>query len=277
MLKEEPYVDEWIEYYIYGLGFTHVFIYDNSDNNSLKYLFNKYPDKVTIRHFPGKVKQVPAYNDFLVRNRTDPNKYTWCAFFDCDEFLVLKKHKNITDFLKEYCKEGGVCINWYLFGDSNLKEYKVEPVTKRFVMRQKKIDDHVKTIIKCDDVDNIHCLHGIDGFKNGKNKKDTKRKIINGPFNKDGPDDVAVIHHYIIKTRQEHNNKIARGRANTNNNKELRKPESFNIQNFNEVEDKSASVIYDRAHKEYENQMKSALSILKGGNNSSQLGYRLVG
>ena len=263
MLKEEPYVDEWIQYYIYGLGFNHIFIYDNSDDNSLKDLSNKYPGKVTIRHFPGKVKQIPAYNDFLVKNRTDPNKYTWCAFYDCDEFLVLKKHTNITDFLKEYCKEGGVCINWYLFGDSNLKEYINEPVTKRFTMRQTNVDRHVKTIVKCDDLNDISCLHGMNGFKTGKSKKDTNGKIVDGPFNVNGPNDVAVIHHYIIKTRVEHNIKKNRGRANTNNVKQLRTAESFNIQNHNEVKDESASVIYDRAKKEYESQLKGGSHSIK--------------
>jgi hypothetical protein len=262
MLKEQPYVDEWIQYYIYGLGFTHAFIYDNSDDNSLKDLSNKYPGKVTIRHFPGKVKQLPAYNDFLVKNRTDPNKYTWCAFFDCDEFLVLKEQTNVIDFLKKYCKEGGVCINWYLFGDSNLKTYKPEPVTKRFIMRQNKIDQHVKTIIKCDDVDNISDLHGIKGFKPGKNKKDTNGKIVDGPFNQSGPDNIAVINHYIIKTREEHDTKRGRGRANTNNVKHLRTAESFNSQNHNEVTDTAASIIYDRAHKEY------SLTQIKGGSNN---------
>jgi hypothetical protein len=186
MLKEEPYIDEWIQYYIYGLGFTHAFIYDNSDDNSLKNLSDKYKNKVTIRHFPGKVKQLPAYNDFLINNRTSPNKYTWCAFIDCDEFIVLKKHKNIIDFLKNYCTEGGVCMNWYLFGDNNLKEYKAEPVTQRFTMRQNKLNQHIKTIIKCDDVDNVSELHGIGGFKKidfFKDKNPTFKYLNSDIFN----------------------------------------------------------------------------------------------
>jgi hypothetical protein len=155
--------------------------------------------------------------------------------------------------LKEYCKEGGVCINWYMFGDSNLQEYKNEPVTKRFTMRQTNVNMHVKTIVKCDDLDNISCLHGMNGFKTGKSKKDTNGKIVEGPFNENGPTDVAVINHYIIKTRAEHNIKKNRGRANTNNVKQLRTADSFNQQNFNEVKDDSAYKIYLRAQENMKN------------------------
>ena len=66
-------------------------------------------------------------------------------------------------------------------------------------MRQKDINDHIKTIIKCNDVTTINCLDGIDGFKDGKHNKDTNGKIVNGPNN------IAVIHHYFTKTRQEFN------------------------------------------------------------------------
>jgi len=59
MIKEEKYVDEWIQYYLYGLGFTKIFIYDNSPENALKELSNKYSN-VTVVHFPGAVKQLAA-------------------------------------------------------------------------------------------------------------------------------------------------------------------------------------------------------------------------
>jgi hypothetical protein len=136
-------------------------------------------------------------------------------------------------------------------------------------MRQNKIDQHVKTIIKCDDVDNISDLHGIKGFKPGKTKKDTNRKIVDGPFNIDGPDNIAVVNHYIVKTRSEHRNKALRGRANTNNVKSLRKVDNFNSENHNEVTDTFASIIYDRSQKEYQSQMQSSLTTLKGGNSAS--------
>lgn len=251
MIKEEPYVDEWIQYYIYGLGFSHVYIYDNSEENSLKDLSSKYPGKVTIRHYPGKAKQVPAYNDFLEKNRNHYRPHRWCAFFDCDEFLVLKKNSTVIPFLTAHCVEGGLAINWYLFGDSNLKEYVNEPVTKRFTMRQNSVNDHIKTIIVCDDVSVINCLHSIAGFKDGKHLKDTNGKVLNSSTNKDGPVDLAVLHHYVIKTKPEFTIKKSRGRADPTSSNDLQHHGFFDTHNHNEVKDDSAYKIYEKAEEEY--------------------------
>lgn len=248
MIKEEKYVDEWIQYYLYGLGFTRIYIYDNSDENSLKDLPKKY-ENVVVTHFPGKVKQLAAYNDWLTKNKAlpDEERIKWCALFDTDEFLVLKKHANITEFLREYCKDGAIGINWYMYGDSHSQKYSAEPVTKRFVWRRKIVDVHIKSIMNCDHVESITEFHGIGNFKPGNHNRDTNGKVINGPFNPDGPSDVAVINHYIVKTREEHTEKKDRGRANTAEPSDLRTNASFNLQNFNEVQDDSAYKIYLKA------------------------------
>ena len=54
-------------------------------------------EKVTIIKFDGKCKQIDAYNDFIYKYSVN---YDWCAFFDMDEFIVLKKSKTINDFLQ---------------------------------------------------------------------------------------------------------------------------------------------------------------------------------
>jgi hypothetical protein len=41
-LHEEPYIDEWIQYHI-ALGFSHIYLYDNSNDHILK---NKNSDKI---------------------------------------------------------------------------------------------------------------------------------------------------------------------------------------------------------------------------------------
>jgi hypothetical protein len=178
MIKEDKYVDEWIKYYLYGLGFTKVFIYDNSSENVLKDLPNKYQN-VTVVHFPGPLKQLAAYQHWFKNNG---ESITWCAILDADEFIVLKQHSNINDFLREYCKEGGLAINWYIYGDSHLKEYTDEPITKRFTWRENKVNQHIKTIIKCSDVEEIDNIHAVHKYKNGKTLKDTRGAAVTALF-----------------------------------------------------------------------------------------------
>ena len=64
-LHEELYIDEWIQYHL-ALGFSHIYIYDNSDTNTLA---TKQSDRVIVRHFPGKQKQFEAYNQFTIQYR----------------------------------------------------------------------------------------------------------------------------------------------------------------------------------------------------------------
>jgi hypothetical protein len=248
MIKEEKYVDEWIQYYLYGLGFTKIYIYDNSDENSLKDLPKKYKN-VAVIHFPGKVKQLEAYNDWLTKNKALPNeeRVKWCALFDTDEFLVLKKHANITEFLREYCSSpdtGGIAINWYLYGDSNLKESTNEPVTKRFTWRGSNVNEITKAIIQCENTKTINDIHGMNEYTNQARLKDTAGKTLNAGLNPGGPTNVAVINHYFSKTRPEYEIKRARGKADRTN---IRKNSEFDSHNLNEVEDDSAYKIYLKA------------------------------
>ena len=140
-LNEEPYIDEWINYHRL-LGFSHIYIYDNSDNNTLK---DKESGFVTVIHFPGLVKQLQAYDLFVT---TYKDKHSWGAFIDCDEFIVLKKHNSIIDFLKEYDDCDGIGLNWLMFGTSREKNYKNEPVLSRFCYCASTLDTHIKSIVK---------------------------------------------------------------------------------------------------------------------------------
>ena len=266
MLGEDKYVDEWVEYYLFGLKFDRIYIYDNSEHNVLKYLETKYPNVFIIHSGeasppPGQargMRAIPVYNDWLSKNRALPDneRVRWCAFVDADEFIVLKKHNSINHFLREYCKEGGVSINWYIYGDSKLTAYSPEPVTKRFVWREAKVNQHVRTIVVCDDVESYTEIHGVGNFKPGKNKKDTNGKIVVGPFNPDGPTDIIYINHYFTKTKEEFNIKKNRGKSDVG---DYRNNSDFQAHNFNEVMDDSAYKIYLKAQ---ENMPKSKTAAL---------------
>jgi hypothetical protein len=203
-LNEERYIDEWIKYHL-ALGFKHIFIYDNSKDNSLK---NRKSEHVTIIHFPGTQQQLPAYDIFV---RTYKNKYKWAAFIDCDEFIFLKNHNNISDFLNEYDDFSGISLNWLFFGTSNEKAYRDEPVTKRFRYCSNKLDRQIKCIVKINLIDRYVSPHYPNILK-GTICNINKNTIV-GPYNEDFNSDVAYIHHYYTKSEEEFKEKIARGKA----------------------------------------------------------------
>ena len=194
-LNEDLYIDEWIRYNI-ALGFSHIYIYDNGGT-----LKDKKSDRVTIIPFPGEKKMLESRDIFTHQYK---NKHMWCAFIDIDEFIVLKKHKNIMEFLNEYNYDS-IALNWLMFGTSNEKEYRDEPVTKRFTYCSK--DIHYKCISKLKSI-NIHVSSHRPQIKG--NIYDTNRNVVTNIFNPDANYNIACIHHYWTKSEEEYKMKVER-------------------------------------------------------------------
>jgi hypothetical protein len=235
-LNEERYIDEWIKYNLL-LGFTHIYIYDNSANNILK---DKKSDRVTIIPFPGITKQLEAYNVFILQYK---KKHTWCAFIDCDEFIVLKKHDNIISLLNDYNDCVSIALNWLMFGTSNEKEYRDEPVTKRFTYCSNHINIHIKCISKLSYIDNYINPHRPLLLKDVI--FDTNRNIVPESLNPNGDTTVACIHHYYTKSEQEFREKIERGRSDIVEKRSLNELNDIHSKN-NDVYNSDAWDFYSR-------------------------------
>lgn len=223
--NEDNYIEEWIQYHLY-LGFDHIFIYEND------WRCNIDSSLVTKIPFDGLGMQENAYNHFL---KYYNNEYDWVAFFDVDEFLVLKKQDDVKIFLQDYNDYNGVAINWYIFGDNNLNEPNESySVLERFTKRGRLMDNHVKCIVKT----NINDSYNIHNFRK-TSVVNTNKDVIVGPFNKSKNDDIAQINHYFTKTIKEWEQKKTRGRAphRKENKMWFRTDADFHQHNFNEVED----------------------------------------
>jgi hypothetical protein len=223
--NEELYINEWINYHL-TIGFKKVYIYDNSDDNILKFLNNK---NIIITHLPGKSKQFDAYNHFF---KNYSQNHTWCAVIDCDEFIVLKKHNKINDFLNEYLLNGALGINWVIFGSNGHSEYYPELVRKRFTRRQKGVNKHIKCIVCCKDVIEYNNPHYPTNLIN--KVKDCDGNIIEGPFNESGSDEIIQINHYFTKSKEEFDIKRSRGMADTG---AIRTDVEFAAHDLNDIEE----------------------------------------
>jgi len=197
---EDSYIEEWLSYYK-KLGFDEIVMYQNDWECKLDLPYLK---KLTLN---GPHKQMEAYSHFTANFRDD---YDWAAFFDCDEFLVLKKHKNIHEFISEYNNDFGIGVNWQFFGPNNQMdcgEHK-NSLIKQFVKKQKDVDQHIKTIL------NLKC-GGVMTLPHNPNTTlmSTDGKFFNGPFNKDGNNDVAQLNHYHHKSYEDWVKRCNRGQS----------------------------------------------------------------
>lgn len=138
--EENLYIKEFINHYRL-LGYNHFYIYDNNDKNGERLqdvlseeIRNKLVSIIDFRNYRGK-RGGPQMDAYYSCYQNYNNNCSWISFFDIDEFLILDS-KNIT--LKQllenprYKNCEGISINWKIYHDNNLLEYKNLSVMQRF-------------------------------------------------------------------------------------------------------------------------------------------------
>jgi len=226
--NEDNYLEEWINYHK-KIGFDDIFVYQNN------WRFKKYISDVNFIEYDGEIKQLPAYNSFINSYKND---YDWVCFIDVDEFITLKKHKNIKELISDYNDYDSIALNWALFGDNGAKDVidNNYSVLNRFTKRGKLLDKHIKTICKLKS-------NPIYTNPHSSNIKwvATNGVIGHGPFNEKHNDTIAYINHYFCKTPTEFLEKISRGRSDT---KDIRDFSDYEKHNINEIDDYTALDFY---------------------------------
>lgn len=151
--NENRYIREWLDYHR-NLGFDNIILYDNNDSNG-ENVFDIIGDEIKngfVIHEDIKDKtnyQLHCYNDCLNKYYND---FTWILFLDCDEFLELKKHKNIKEYLSEskFDRFEQILINLEYYGDSGLIYDNGLGVLERFkIKHHRRITDSLLTTKPC--------------------------------------------------------------------------------------------------------------------------------
>lgn len=250
---ESQYIEEFVVYHL-GIGFSHIYIYDNEDIPTYSNLLHKYVENgtVIVIHLPFNnyekgVQQIMI--DHFIANYMF--EYTHCCAIDVDEFIVLKQHNHIHDFIKQFIVDdvAGICINWRFFGSSNLTINDGRPVTQRFIMRQSNYNPWVKTIFDISKFSHFRSIHVIEP-KQSYVVKDTFGNIVTDGFTNRKPisqENLFIqINHYAAKTLDEFCYQRKRGCCNTI--ESLHPVYDFKkmhqARNFNNQEDILASTIY---------------------------------
>ena len=201
--NEDRTVREWIDYNL-KLGFDRIFMYQNDWTCDVEH------ERLVKIRWDGSVMQMPAYNHWLGSEYR--KEFDWAAIIDCDEFIVLHKHKTISDFLSDFDHPVGISPNWVFFGSGGQESPYPNPESflKRFTFRSEKADQHVKTILNLRSDAVMHTPHSPN-----RPTTDTRRNHIQGPFNPDGPTDVIQLNHYYFKSKLEWSERVARGQADS--------------------------------------------------------------
>ena len=252
---EHDYIEEFVKYHL-ALGFSHIYLYDNEDEPIYHIILKDYLKYLTITHIKGNdfnlAIQFIILNHFTDNILHTSNKITHVIHIDIDEYIVLKKHKNICEFIEEYIKDDcqGIGINWRFFGSSGEEKQTNEPITQRFIRCQEGGDKHIKTLFKKEHMIQYALPHNIILSKGVI--RSTNGKTIYDSFNEDYDYSIIQLNHYKTKTYEEFIKTSIRGRCDkTKKENEILETISndyinkmFNMYDRNEVEDRTCQEFY---------------------------------
>jgi hypothetical protein len=114
---ENEYLEEWLQHHK-NIGFNYFIIYDNQSKISVnRYLLkNNISEKgITLINWDDNKhgSQLRAYKHCCDNFK---ELYDYIAFIDTDEFLMLKTHKTIQEFINATHKFDGLGIYWRMYG-----------------------------------------------------------------------------------------------------------------------------------------------------------------
>jgi hypothetical protein len=212
--NETPYIAEWIEYHLL-VGVRKFFIYDNESTDNLSGFLKPYIDEGIVEYilFPGKRRQVAAYNDAIQRF-----KYAsfWLAFIDIDEFLIPLTAKTLPKLLCDFDDVPGIEINQVLYGSSGHPKKTEGLVIERFTHHSRfdaMTNRGGKSIVNPRCVLHMATPHIAEYF-DGECSVDThKNKNILSSIDRPPLHDTIRLNHYGTKSFEEFTARIDLGKV----------------------------------------------------------------
>ena len=227
---ENVYAKEYINHYK-KLGYDHIYIYDNNNNNSERFsdiLFEEikigFVSIIDYIGYRGKYNnsQNEAYYDCYNKNR---RKYDWLSFFDFDEFLDINS-KTIQEFLdkKIYKNCQNIKINWLSFNSYNESlYYENKPLKQRFIniFLNDPSNKHIKSTVR-GKIKNNYWSKWVNPHSSNVNFQacSSSGKTIDGKTPFVNPPDYksAFLRHFGKKSFEEFCLKLKRGWPDATNN-----------------------------------------------------------
>lgn len=212
ILKDEiPFVNEWILYHRM-IGVDYFFLYDDDPDLPLKDYLEPHANYVKVIPWYGKSKELPGRNRQTkaywnaAENFIMP--YKWVTFLDGDEFIVLREHENIQDFLVEFKDEPAILLNWHVFGHNGFYDDPQGLITAQLTRRMLQPNRNVKTITRCDAIESISSSH-LCRLKYGKPVDANKKPFIDELY--PGKTARAHINHYQCRSFVRWMKRVERG------------------------------------------------------------------
>lgn len=203
---ENPYLEEWIRYYVEELGFEHFYIYDNESTVPVKeYLIGnnfKYADMITYIDWKSTDwTQQDSCNHFLKYYSSETK---WVFVADPDEYITLADNsRTLREYLKDHSEYATIRCPWQYFTANGQEKKTDEPDMVRFT-EPITIDGMPEGGKYFGQTNRIKYFGSYIPYPRLKGKTHLKEKTIeNGGF--------FQLNHYYTRSYEEWVQKIKRG------------------------------------------------------------------
>lgn len=205
---EARFLPEWIAHHV-NLGIEHVYIYDNGSSDGTQEAVSLFVERglATYVQWPTTPASPSCDLDFLRRFGPDNR---WVAFFDADEFLFERIPGATVEILRRNESRPAVAVNWRYFGSAGYEAVPNGLVTERFTMADVHGDDHVKVIAQPSQVFRYRNSHNFY-YCRGRLAVTPQGRRAYGSFASWADEPILVLHHYVYRSRQDHERKLRRG------------------------------------------------------------------
>lgn len=215
--NEQRSIAEWLAYHRL-IGFDQIIVYDNGSTDGTASIINhisRLDPAVVYKYWPDRIENVPQLAAYAAALKEYDAK--WMAFFDIDEFLVLRDHDSVNEYLAEMDDAvGAIAVNWLVFGSSARIEPGVGLVMDRFVRcapRRHGKNKFCKSIVRRSALTKMSVHTGTldQGFYADSTGRctsmtnDAKTMVI--------CHEGAQLNHYLLKSWEEFKEKRERGNA----------------------------------------------------------------
>jgi glycosyltransferase involved in cell wall biosynthesis len=209
---------EWLAHHKV-LGFTDFVIYDNESTDGTSEILQALDEagellRLEWPHSVGTHPQRLAY-DHMRKNAT----VDWIAYFDVDEFLLLRQDATIAEFLARFDDDvAAIAINWVVFNSGGQERYRAAPVMERFTESLRRRDAYNKSLKSIGRREKLSGI-GIHRHEVAEGRYVTPSgrdaDFATGQIMRSIDTEVAVLHHYMVKSMEEYQEKRDRGHANS--------------------------------------------------------------
>jgi hypothetical protein len=205
--NEAPYLKEWIEFH-YKAGFEHFYLFDNLSTDHPRNILEPYLSQGLATLISWPIDSNDAYDWTMVQCLAYERaiqwacgKTKWLAILDVDEFLFSVRDP-IQKVLTSFENEGGVAVNWQVFGTSNIQKIPedkgmIEVLNLRAPTTQ--VTNHyIKSIVRPERVkacENAHSMTYHPGFF----QVDTRGVRFEGCLSPTVETDPLRINHYTLR------------------------------------------------------------------------------